>query len=32
MGSATEFGLRIAEYLKGEKAANKIRDSLQIFR
>lgn len=32
MGSAAEFGLRIAEYYKGEKAAKKIRDSLQIFK
>lgn len=31
MGSATEFGLAITEYLKGTETAEKIRASLQIF-
>lgn len=32
MGSATEFGLKIAECLKGAEAAEKIRASLQIYK
>lgn len=31
MGSAVEFGLRIAEYLLGSEKANKIRSTLQIY-
>lgn len=32
MGSAVEFGLRIAEYFKGHETAEKVRESLQIFK
>lgn len=32
MGSATEFGLQIVEYLKGHDEAEKIRASLQIYK
>lgn len=31
MGSAVEFGLRIAEYLSGSEKSNKIRSALQIY-
>lgn len=31
MGSAVEFGLRIAEYLTDKSKANKIRSTLQIY-
>ena len=31
MGSAVEFGLQIAEILKGKAVAEKLRASLQIY-